>query len=254
MQFSIIPDYEEIEASLELAKEFGVHFEYNDFTLPKVYENPKEIQERICFYKNLPRDRKGDTMHGAFLGIDLAAIDPVFQQRSKALLCQSLSIARQLEIRGVVFHTGLIGSLRLESYLSHWLEESEIFWKNQCACYPNLEIYLENSFEQEPNALVALAKRMEGVPNFKLCFDYGHAILTKTPIEIWQKELTPYIGHMHVNDNDLKDDLHLVPGEGKIDFAEFQNWALREKLDVTMLLELNGAKKQRDALLYMKGL
>lgn len=254
MNFSIIPDYNHLEESYAISKEYGVNFEYNDFIHSEVYDNLDEINKRIDIYKSSGRDLTNDTMHGAFLGLDLAAEDPVLRNRSRQLMRQSMDIADQMGIRGVVFHTGLIGELRLDYYINNWLAEAEIFYRELATNYPRQTIFLENSFEQEPDCFEKLMKKMSDVHNFKLCFDYAHAVLTLTSVDDWIEKLAPYIGHMHVNDNDLKDDLHQVPGTGSIDFNHWKKLCDSYHLDVSVLLELKGIDNQLQALNFMKSI
>lgn len=254
MIFSIIPDYNEIEKSFALAKKYNANFEYNDFCFPSVYEDLDEVNKRISFYLSGDRNIATDTMHGAFLSVDIAASDSVIAERSRELCEQSLKFAYRMGIKGVVFHTGLIGGLRLDYYLNNWLEKSVYFWTEICHKYPDQIIYIENSFEQEPDIFVRLMEQMTDVANFKLCLDYGHAILTSTPIEEWCEKLAPYIGHMHLNDNNLIDDLHLVPGTGKIDYGKWKKLMSDNNIDCSVLLEINGNDKTEAALEYMTAL
>lgn len=253
MNYSIIPNKNNIEKALEFSEKYGVNFEYNEFTAPETYDNPDEVQKIIEFYKNINRDRSNDTMHGAFLGVDIAAMDPMMRVRSRKLCKQSLEIARSLGIKGVVFHTGLIGTLRVEYYVNNWLDEAVDFFTELCKEFPELFIYMENSFEQEPDVFVRLMERMKDVPNFRLCLDYGHAILTTTDVSEWVKAFAPYLSHMHLNDNDLKDDLHLAVGKGKIDFGEFK-YLINENIpeyEGSVLLEMNGYDLAEESIEYL---
>lgn len=252
MKKLFIPDRNNLTEALAIANEFEASFEYNDFVYPQVYDSKDAIDEIIKIYKSLGRDMSNDTMHGAFLGIDIAAIDPVFKARSRELCEQSLMIADRLGIKAVVFHTGLIGTLHVEYYVNHWICEASQFFIEMCKKYPNLTIYMENSFEQEPDVFVRLMDTMQGADNFKLCLDYGHAIITSTDIEEWVEKLAPYIGHMHINDNDLKDDLHLVPGEGQIDFDKWSSLMDKYGIDSSVLIELNGLDKAKQGLEFLK--
>lgn len=254
MNYTIIPDINNIDGALKLVEKYGVNFEYNEFTSPSVYDSQDEIDRVIDFYLGINRDRSKDTMHGAFLGIDLAAMDPMLRDRSRKLCKQSMEIAKRLGIKGVVFHTGLIGTLRVEYYVNNWITEAVSFFTKLCNEYPDQFIYIENSFEQEPDVFIRLMERMKDVPNFRLCLDYGHAILTSTHVCQWVEKLSPYISHMHLNDNDLKDDLHLAVGKGEIDFSEFKY--LLEKYvpeyDGAVLLEMNGYDKAEKSIEYLK--
>lgn len=254
MNYSIIPNRNKIEGALELSKKYGVNFEYNDFTSPEVYDNASKVDEIIDFYLNIDRDRSNDTMHGAFLGIDIAAVDPLLKDRSKKLCKQSLEIAKHLEIKGVVFHTGLIGTLRVDYYVNNWLDEAVSFFTELCNEYSDQFIYMENSFEQEPDVFVRLMERMKDVPNFRLCLDYGHAILTTTDVGVWVKAFAPHLSHIHLNDNDLKDDLHLAVGKGKIDFSEFK-FLMEEYIPEysgAVLLEMNGYDNVEESVEFLK--
>ena len=251
MHYRIIPDANAFAEAMEISKQHNVSFEYNDFWHPEVYEDASKIDELISLYKASGRDLSKDTMHGAFLGLDLAALDPVLKYRSRLLLSKSMEIANRLGVGGVVFHTGLIGGLELDYYLEHFYEEATSFWSEQCRKYPNITVYIENSFEKSPEIFVELLNRMKDVQNFKVCFDYAHAILTPTDIEKWVSELAPFIGHMHINDNDLVNDLHQVPGEGKIDFSKWKKLMEKYEIDCSVLIEINGNDRIEKALNYM---
>ena len=64
--------------------------------------------------------------------------------------------------------------------------------------------------------------------------------------------LAPYIRHMHINDNDLFDDLHLPVGTGKINWEQFTREVTGHGVDASVLVEVSGVEKQRRSLNYMK--
>ena len=120
--------------------------------------------------------------------------------------------------------------------------------------YPQMDIYMENTFEKTPDMLIKLKKNMENVTNFKLCLDYGHACISPTPPQTWAEKMGTYVGHIHLNDNDLKTDLHQVPGEGNIDFKQCKDLLEKYAPGIPVLLELNGTERQKRALEYMMDL
>lgn len=252
--YLLIPDINNVEKSVELASKYGLKFEYNEFTRPEIYSDEAEVDRVINTYKSLERDRSNDTMHGAFLGVDIAAVDPALKEYSQKLCKQSLEIANKLGIKGVVFHTGLIGTLRVEYYVNNWLDTAEDFFGKLCRKYPDIEIYMENSFEQEPDVFISLMDRMREYNNFKLCLDYGHAVLTQTSVEKWVEAFAPFIGHMHLNDNDLEDDLHLALGTGQIDFNEYSLLMRKYGIESSVLLEMNGYDKVEKSIRFIKKL
>lgn len=252
--YLLIPEWEHLNESTALADTFHAAFEYNDFARPTVYENPDEVRKRIEKYCSLERDRSKDTMHGAFLDVVWSSQDSVIRERGCQLVKMSLETALKLGVRGVVFHTGLIERLEIESYLNDWLDQSDSFWHRMMEQYPGVKIYMENTFERTPAMLIALKKRMADMVDFELCLDYGHAILSGTPIDTWVHNISPYVGHIHLNDNDTINDLHMVPGDGKIDFQHCKENLEQYLKNIPTLLELNGLDNQRRALIYMNQL
>lgn len=253
-QWHIIPEYENIEKSLELAKKYNAVFEYNDFFKAPVFENEEVLEERINFYKGLDRDRSKDTLHGIFLDLCIASMDTTIREYSKKRIAQSMEIGHRLGVKGVIFHTGLIGGLTVDYYINGWVNAAAELFTDLAKKYPDMMIYLENSFEFSPDAFLKLMEKVKDVPNVRICMDYGHASLTLTSMEDWVRQLAPYIAHMHVNDHDLKADLHLAPGEGQIDFGYFKELMERYNVNVSTLLEVNGIERQTKALEFMSSL
>ena len=250
-QWHIIPEYENIEKTLDLAKKYNAAFEYNDFFRPAIFENEDVLEERINFYKNLDRDKSKDTLHGIFLDLCIASQDTTIREYSKKRIVQSMKIGDRLGVKGVIFHTGLIGGLTVDYYINGWVNAAAQIFTELAKKYPHMMIYLENSFEFSPDAFLKLMEKVKDVPNVRICLDYGHAALTLTHLEDWVRQLAPYIAHMHVNDHDLKADLHLAPGEGQIDFGYFKELMERYNVNVSTLLEVNGIERQAKALEFM---
>ena len=249
----IIPDFEQREAFAKLAEQYHAGFEYNDFYLPRVYEQEAEIERRIAGYCALERDRSRDTLHGAFLDVVISSDDSYIAEYSRKCFRQSMEIARRLSIKGVVFHSGLVRGVTGEIYLNNWVKRQEKFFRELCAEYPELEIYMENTQESEPALLLPLMERMQDCKNFKFCLDYAHAVISGTSVEQWMESVKKYTAHMHINDNDLQVDLHQVPGEGKIDWQQFKN--LTQGLEqASVLIELSGLERQKKSLEFLSDL
>lgn len=247
-----IPDIQNIEKSLELTEKYNGYFEYNDFMIPSVLEDEKKVAELIAFYSGLHRDRSKDTLHGAFLDITVHSDDPLIYKGSLHRVRQSMEIAKQLGIRGVVFHTNFIPNFRVAFYQKNWLEKNEKFWRQMLKEYPELCIFIENMFDEEPDLLAALAERMKDEARFGVCFDYAHACVFGHDIDDWVNRLAPYIRHMHINDNDLKDDLHLTVGEGQIDWNYFTKVMRERGIDASVLMEIKSPEAQEKSWKYIQ--
>jgi len=262
-QWLIIPEYDRLDESVALAEKYNAAFEYNDFFLPGVYQNKERVEEIIRTYTELDRDRSKDTLHGAFLDLAPNSMDCVIKEYSETVMEQSMEIAKRLGVSGVIFHSGLVSGVENRPYIENWLAcMSELFGRF-ATDYPNIGIYLENTVERVPDYHIELMEKMHGggrtlsggkAGNVRLCLDYAHAALTTTSLEEWVSKFAPYLAHMHVNDNDLRRDMHAVPGEESIDFAEFKALLEKYNVNVPILLELRGIEGQRKALEYMTGL
>lgn len=244
-KFLIIPKLDELQKSLELVQEYGFGFEYNDFFIPDVMDDEKLTDGIIGSYKShkLP---EYCTMHGAFFDVLVFSSDKKIRKISEERIVTSLDIARKIGARGVVFHTNHNPDLTSEVYAEGWLDSNESFWRRVLPKYPDLEIYMENMFDRTPDMLCGIAKRLSDMPNFGVCFDYAHAAVYGSDIDGWVEAVSPYVRHIHINDNDLENDLHLAVGDGKIDWGHFKA-CFEEKLSSakTVLIETSSIENQR---------
>lgn len=248
----LIPDREEMELTGQLAADYGCSFEYNDFYTPSVLDDRRKQEEIIEGYARYRSDFSNDTMHGAFLDITVHSSDPLIRDASILRIRQSMDIAKRMGLRGVVFHTGRIAGFRTPFYLDQWLRMNRSFFEELAAAYPRQQIYMENMFDEAPDILAGLAAQMKDTEGFGVCLDYAHAALTAAPQQEWVETLAPYIRHMHINDNDLKNDLHQPVGCGSIDWQQFDRLLRRSRTDATVLVEVKGYEAQKASLEYMK--
>lgn len=248
--WSIIPEFEQREQFFILSEQYQTAFEYNDFYVPSVYQNEEEVEKRIRGYCNLHRNRSNDTLHGVFLDNVPCSDDTVIAQYSRMRMQQSMEIAQRLEIKGVVFHSALVPKVTNDVYIGNWLQRQTEFFQQLLEQFPSLYIYLENTTEENPAYLLRLKKRLENYDRFRFCFDYAHANISGNETKLWIQQMKEHICHMHINDNDGVDDLHQVPGQGSIDWKQFEK-ETQDISDVSMLIEIRGFEKQKQALEYL---
>ena len=248
----LIHDFDRIEDSLRLSRLYGAHFEYNDFFNPSLLDDERWVKKRIDFYKKLDRDRTRDMLHGAFLDVTIHSEDKRIRDVSAFRIRQSMEIAAELGIRGVVFHTNQIPNFKTPGYMQHWIDSNRDFWVMLLGEYPALEIVIENMFDEDPDMLWRLAMEMQEQERFGICFDYAHASAFGENISEWADKLLPFTKHIHINDNDLKVDMHLSIGKGAIDWLQFNRWIEKSRTECSVLIEVNGLQKQEESLKYMK--
>ena len=248
----LIPDKTNLEESLKFIEEQGCACEYNDFFLAHILDDKKKQLEIIELYAKMRSDFSRDTMHGAFLDVTVHSSDAKIREISELRIRQSMDIAKEMGLRGVVVHTNRLYGFRDAVYLKNWKEINKRFFAKICEEYPNQEIYMENMFDEAPDVLCGLAEEMVDYGNFGVCLDYAHATISDTPAREWMEMLAPYIHHMHINDNDLKNDLHAAVGDGNIDWKAFETEFQKYKIDASVLVEVSGLEKQKKSLEYLK--
>lgn len=253
----LVPNRKDMERMCGLAAEYGCAFEYNDFYMPRVMDDSAEREQIIAdygIYRKACSDRRfsADTMHGAFLDVTIHSDDPLIRDTSMLRVRQSMETAKSMGLKGVVFHTGRLAGFRAPDYLRNWRDRNEAFFRELAGKYPAQQIYMENMFDEAPDILAGLAEKMRDVENFGVCLDYAHAMISKCPGREWIEALAPYIRHMHINDNDLRNDLHLAVGAGKVDWQEFDRLIRQYRITVPVLVEVSGYEAQKESLQYMK--
>lgn len=248
----LVPDEKDMERMSALADEYDCAFEYNEYYMPDVMEDPARQEELIAHYRGFRGGFGQDTMHGAFLDVTVHSWDPLIREVSKKRMRQSMEIASCMGVRGVVFHTGRIAAFRDPGYLVNWRRQNAAVFTELAMQYPNQQIYMENMFDEAPDILARLAEEMRDVKNFGVCLDYAHAMLSRCPGKEWVEALAPYIRHMHINDNDLDNDLHQAVGSGSIDWQEYDMAVRKCGIDASVLVEVNGYETQKESLEYMK--
>ena len=251
MVLECIPEYIRAKEWAEISLKYGLNFEYNEFFNPDVLEDKARTKEIINIYKSLGRDTKNDTLHGAFLDITVSSRDPLIKNASDLRVRQSLDIAMELGVRGVVFHTNYLTGFKSGTYRKNWTDANIEYWSRKCEEYRELDIYLENMFDESPELLSKVAEGLSDKQNFGVCLDIAHACLSGCDIHEWIKALAGHIKHIHINDNDGLEDLHLQVGSGIIDWTVLKEKALFE-CDPSVLIEVSGFEKLEGSYDYLK--
>ncbi len=221
--------------------ELDVPFEYQDFMDPNLLDREEEVARRIAAYLSLPRDRQADVVHGPFLDICIHSSDSTIRAASDKRIRQVCDIAVALGAKAIILHTNLIPNFYAAAYRQGWVDRNEAYLKALLKDYPTLSVYMENMFDEEPDCLLALARRMDG-QRFGICLDVAHAHISKTDLFQWIALCIPYTAHYHLNDNHGKLDEHLPVGNGNIPWKQVLP---NLRPDASVLLEVDSLDKYR---------
>ena len=113
---------------------------------------------------------------------------------------------------------------------------------------PDVEIVLENVLETQPDMILDI---LEGVddPRLRMCFDVGHInAYSYIPIMDWLEACAPWIGHIHINNNDGREDLHQGLQNGNIPMKELLQRIESLCPDASITLEMTETKSSLEWL------
>jgi sugar phosphate isomerase/epimerase len=148
---------------------------------------------------------------------------------------RALEIAEQVPFRYLIQHLGVSGQewdeRRIDAAFSS-LDELRVFARQR-----EVELLLENT----PNELSSAIRLNEflKMTHLKLgyCFDVGHAHMAGG-VESEFELMADRIRSTHLHDNHGKDDEHLFPGSGTVDWRKTMRLLARRQDQYPLLLEL----------------
>ncbi len=253
-QLYCIPKPDRINDFVQFAKDYNAGFEYNDFFIPDVLDHPDIVKNLLGAYKKIDRDRSEDTLHGVFLDMCVNSTDSLIYAATNQRIHQSMDIAMELGVKAVVFHTNHIPNFMLHSYREGWIDLNEKYWRKLLAEYPKLSVYMENMFDEEPELLRRLAERMADEPRFAVCFDFAHAFISRTSLQEWCNSLTPYIRHLHINDNDGIEDTHHPVGSCRLPWDVYNAYiaGIPAEKRPTVLIEVRSFPDLTESVRFMQ--
>lgn len=245
MILQIQPVFDQKEQWQALAERENLLYEALDPAMPQMV-NGSTLLEWCCGW--LRRSGRTQSLHGAFIDVNVASGDPMFRALSQRRCRESCSEAVMAGAKNVVFHSSCFPYLR-GPYLDNWAGLCADFFQSLAESY-QMNIYIENSFDLDPQPLYALMQRVTD-PRVGVCLDYGHAHYSRTPLRGWFDALGDRIGYLHLSDNNGLYDEHLPLGRGTVDWGEAS--ALWQTLgrDVPMTLEVGGIEGVEESLHYL---
>ena len=230
------------------------HFPYNDKNFLNDFENYLEKNSlnvasfHAPFYLKL-KDKKPDEI------LSLSSCDPSVRRKTvdelKKFLDSIASISHVIEPVPVVIHSGFTGEKeKFECHLEKFYESVSELLKEMPGRKNILSLENATSGFDPPEWVVEFVSQFSS-PYLRVCLDIGHANVTTHG---WVKQLSQYIDMVkdfHVHDNHGKDDEHLPPGDGNIDFEKFFEFVSPSHL---LTLELMDYSKGEDLKLALEAL
>ena len=107
--------------------------------------------------------------------------------------------------------------------------------------FPNLTL-------SRPDEIFALVKEIDDA-FFRICLDTGHCAVCGVSPATAVRRMSPWIQTLHVHDNDGIRDLHQIPYEGVIDWADFARALSETHWNGVLSLEAGVSRGQKPAWL-----
>ena len=165
-------------------------------------------------------------LHGPFLDVNPCAYDSLVREATMIRFNQCYEAGLRLGAKKIVFHSGMNPYVYYKEY---WAEQVSKFWQEFMKNKTEIEIVLENVFDDDWRLLLDVYERVNQ-PNFKLCLDIGHAhCYSSLDVREWAKNLAPYISHVHIHDNCGDRDSHIGLGSGNLPWQEVLRYLPKEK-------------------------
>lgn len=200
------------------------------------------------------------SIHAPFMGLEPAAEDSAKRAETIHYLNKALDAVAIFRPKQVVWHTCirrqhpymdprfLNGFIRRMGTVTQWFAESLMTL--------DARLMLENTYEPDCRLHLLLLERLKPYKT-GFCLDTGHSnAFTRKPVDMWLKDgLAPFLGEIHLHDNDGTHDAHLGAGAGNVDFTPLlthlkalpeQDWpliTLKPHTQPDLLLSLNFVKK-----------
>lgn len=177
-------------------------------------------------------------VHLPFFDLHPGSLDPLVRRASIDRLLSALDAARIYRPAHFIAHLGY-NHLTYANFREQWLENSLNTWSLilEHACAP---LFLENVFEQDPRHQVSVLESLRG--KARACLDLGHWHCfargrERGNLQEWLETLDPFLGHLHLHDNDGETDQHLGLGQGSIPWSELFAFLEKRKTPVTVTFE-----------------
>ena len=170
------------------------------------------------------------TLHAPFMDLSPGSLDPDVRALTRRRFEQVLELVPIFKPKTVVCHAGY-DRKRYWPMRDAWIENSLGVWSWFGAGVRDAggRLMLENVYESSPEDIRILFERLTK-QNVGFCLDSGHqAVFSTTSLEVWIKSLHPYLGQLHLHDNQGSKDDHLALGQGKIDFHPIFNYLKSRK-------------------------
>ncbi len=164
------------------------------------------------------------TLHAPFHDLAPGGFEQEIVRLSRKKLGLAFDLLPLFSPRSIVCHLGF-EAYKHASNMDRWLETSLATWQPLIARAKEqgIRVMFENTYESTPQAHKMLFAELDP-DGIGFCLDTGHLLaFARTDFSPWLRELGPWLGQLHLHDNDGQADSHMGLGQGIFDFQGLNN-------------------------------
>jgi len=240
---------------LTLAMQYGLGMEIQTFAYPDVLSG--DWRAILRDYKRklvaLPGER---AMHGPFIDMAAGSPDPLIREVVRARITTAIDTAAELHATVLVFHANFIATMRNKQYRREFLQHQIDFWPSlaERAAASGITIVLENMWEFSPYIIQEVLEAIN-MPSLRACLDVGHARLfsdQEHSLNEWITVMTPWLTHIHMNNNPGMIDEHRALDDGVIDYSQVMPLLRALPHQPTFSLEMSHVDAMRRSFAFLR--
>ncbi|WP_457681460.1 sugar phosphate isomerase/epimerase family protein [Thermovibrio sp.] len=189
------------------------------------------------------------TVHAPFIDLNPGALDSYVLEATRRRFSEVISVAKVLNARVIVFHTGYHPQ-KVDPVYESWFKRALETFKGIAREF-NGKVALENVFDYTPDNLLRFLRELP--PKVGVCLDLGHLnLFSKVPLSDWIESFRDRIYEFHVHDNLGSEDSHGPIGSGSFDFDSFFNLLSKVESKYIFNLESKSISDIRESLRRLK--
>jgi len=189
------------------------------------------------------------TLHAPFVDLAPGAMDRYILAASREKLRRAFALIDIFRPLSVVCHLNF--EEKRQGYQEEeWFAVALATWQEMLtmAARHRVVLALENTYEGEPSRHARMLAALDS-PFARFCLDVGHVMaFAKSTWQEWLPALAPWLGQLHLHDNDGSRDEHLPPGRGIFDFPGLFSYLREKNLSPIVTLEPHSEKDLWESL------
>lgn len=196
------------------------------------------------------------TLHAPFTDLTPGGGENKIRELTRDKLRRAFQLLKIFKPKSIVCHLGYED--HKHSYkLKEWLGHSVATWTEllDIAAEQDTSVMFENTYEKSPDIHLDFFEHLPR-SNFGFCLDVGHVMaFSGSTWQQWLEKLAPWLGQLHLHDNDGDRDTHIAIGRGRFDFKGLFSSLAQKDISPLITLEPHSEKDlwlSLDAIMDLK--